>query len=85
MEESLEPILDYKGINSIAVIDYDKDFNYRFIVSCADKKLYNFNAQAKKSEDGTCLNQLTSKSRNSIFSSNGKDYLFINMYSTLIF
>ena len=79
--------LDYKATNSIAVIDYDKDLNYRFIVSCADKKLYNFNAQGKK-VGGWNLFKSNSQVKAEIqfFSINGKDYLFVNdVYSNAYF
>ncbi|MAP01946.1 MAG: hypothetical protein CMD01_03920 [Flavobacteriales bacterium] len=72
-------LLDHKATSPVAVIDYDKNLNYRFIVSCANKKVYNYNSDGKKVKGWNLFNTKgLVKSQVQFFSIMGKDYLMVN-------
>lgn len=65
--------------NSVAIIDYDRNSDYRFLVSCENKKTYNYNKEGKK-VNGWKPFSTKSLVRNAVyyFSIANKDYLLLN-------
>jgi hypothetical protein len=72
-------VLKSPATNSVSVLDYDKNLDYRFIIACADNKIYNYNGEGRLVEG---WNQFQAKnevySPVQYFSISGKDYLFFN-------
>ena len=72
-------VLKSAATNSVSVLDYDKNLDYRFIIACADNKIYNYNGEGRLVEG---WNQFQAKnevySPVQYFSISGKDYLFFN-------
>ena len=65
--------------NSVSVLDYDKNLDYRFVIACTDNKIYNYNGEGELVK-GWNLFQSKNEVQTSVqsVSISAKDYLFFN-------
>ena len=69
--------LENKATNPVAIFDYDKNSDFRFIIATKDQKLYNYNIEGKKVK-GWNSPRFNSNINLPVshFAINGKDYIF---------
>ncbi|MGB1317030.1 MAG: DUF3352 domain-containing protein [Flavobacteriales bacterium] len=68
--------LSSPAVTELAVLDYDKSRNYRLLIACANKRIYNYNIKGKKIQ-GWKHNKAKDPTIHPFkhIASNGKDYI----------